>query len=47
MGQLLEGLEVGGLGVTWLEEERQKEIGGSRQEGSETMNTWPGVTASV
>lgn len=22
MGQLLEGLEVGGLGVTWLEEER-------------------------
>jgi hypothetical protein len=33
--QLLEGLEVGGFGVTWLEEERPGRGGGEGEEGNQ------------
>ena len=49
---MLEGLEVGGLGVTWLEEEgpegvREEKEAEEHHEKRGTMNTGPGETASI
>ena len=53
---LLEGLEIGGFGVTRLEEERQGKVEEREEKGScherrwerrWTTSTWPGETASI